>query len=526
MSTNLSWYTFTSDDKQNADFKVAAIDGYESLGNSYHFTIDLSSSNVDLDLLSLIGKPASLELAPWNGEKVFFYGIVTTAKSLGQIAGDNLLYRVELEPRLSKLRHNITNSAFAETSSSLTIADVIKKVLDRNGLTTNVDFDVSKLSAPVYKRSFIMQYQESDYDFLSRWLELEGVYYYFEHDSITKKEKIVFVDNTSHLTSDSIELNYRPFESVALDQYKTTLLEFFENRQAGTKSVVTKNYNFRQASNEIKAQVDNQAVAWGNRYWFGDNLTNNDQAQHYSKIREESINLRSTYFEGRAYAAGIKPGVKISVSAHCRNSLNASYRVIKVRHQGTQTGFGIQRSEKTSANIDENFYSVSFEAIPENNQFRLPLVTPRPRISGYLPARVQADVSGDVDLDEYGQYRVKLLFEQDDTVSVRVRMATPYNSPSETGHTGFHFPLLKDSEVALAFMDGDLDQPVIVGVFNNSLSLSPVNYSNPNKNRIVSKLGHEFHLDDESSTRAMRMHSAQGGGMMMIGSFGGNFSDD
>ena len=110
--------------------------------------------------------------------------------------------------------------------------------------------------------------------------------------------------------------------------------------------------------------------------------------------------------------------------------------------------------------------------------------------------------------------------------SAWVRMASPYNGPGQSEDTGFHFPLLRGAEVMLAFMDGDPDQPVIVGVLNNSLTPSSVNNKNPTLNRVVSRLGNELHLDDTPKTPGVRIQSSNRSVSVVMGAFGGRFGRD
>ena len=98
-----------------------------------------------------------------------------------------------------------------------------------------------------------------------------------------------------------------------------------------------------------------------------------------------------------------------------------------------------------------------------------------------------------------------------------MRVATSFQGPGSPGQTGFHFPLLQGTEVALGFLDGDLDQPIIAGVLNNSLIPQNVNQNNPAINRIVSQLGHELQMDDSAATPAIRMQSSSAAVSVLMG---------
>jgi type VI secretion system secreted protein VgrG len=520
--SELSWYQFSCSSSQKVDFQVASIDGQEALGTTYRFVIDLVSSNLHIDLGELIQKSATLVLSPWNATQTVFNGMITQAESFEHVAGEKMMYRVILEPRVAQLADSILNAAYSNDILGLSTADILKKILERNGFNNGVDFDLSKLSAPARKRVFVMQYQESDLDFMHRWCEFEGIFYYFIQDPDKKIEKIIFIDNNSSFSTNAVALKFRPYGSIAIDQYQSSLTKLSEAHRVVTREVHVQNYNFRKSQNDISAKKSDPNLSWGKRMWFGGDFRDNNEANHYAKIRFESLQVDQLKVTGRGFATGIYPGSKVSIDDHPRGNLNTSFRVTSVHHQGSQAGFGIQ-TRADATDVENNFYQSEFTAIPEATPFRMAIKTPRPMIAGYLPAIVQSDMRGNADLDRWGRYRVKLVFENSGEVSTRVRLATPYNSPSDLGQSGMHFPLLPHSEVMLAFMDGDPDQMVIAGALNNSQSLSPVNHNNPAKNRMLSKIGNEVHLDDDDKTSGVRIRSAKGSGMFFIGSFGGNF---
>jgi type VI secretion system secreted protein VgrG len=520
--SELSWYQFRCSSSQTVDFQVVAIDGYESLGSTYRFVIDLVSSNLQIDLDELIQKNASLVLSPWNASQSTFHGIITQVESSDHVSGEKMMYRVVLEPRVVQLAYSIRNVAYSDEMSGLATYDILKKILESNGLTNHIDFDLSKLNPISRKRSFVMQYQESDFDFMHRWLEFDGVFYYFVQDNVTNREKIVFIDNNITFPGDNKILKFRPYGSIAIDQYQNSLTHFNELHQVVIGKVHLQNYNFRKAQNKIS--IDTPAIGrdWGKRMWFGGDIRGLIEMADFVKLRLESLHVDKCQVKGKGFATGIYSGLKITIEDHPRENLNVSYRITEVHHQGSQAGFGLQ-SSLDSVERDDNFYQSSFTAIPEDTQFRLKMKTPWPSISGYLPGIIQSDLTGNADLDRWGRYKVKLVFEGSNNVSTRVRLATPFNSPSDVGNTGMHFPLLPGSEVMLTFMDGDPDQLVIIGALNNSQSLSPVNQDNPAKNRILSKIGNEVHLDDDDATSGVRIRSAKGAGLFFVGSFGGDF---
>ena len=527
--STLGWYAFNPVTSQQTDFQVAAFDGTERLGGAYCFDIDLVSSNFDLDLSEFVGTPAALSMQPWNGALRFFHGVVTAAEMVHTVAEDKALYRMRLEPRLSMLRQTVLNLAYLDSVNGLALSDLVQQVLNRQGLELGQDYQL-QLGTPITRRSFVMQYRETDLDFLTRWLEFEGAFYYFIQGDAQGQESIIFIDDVSALPPNTLDLKYRPGGGISMDQYATSLTKLGEARKAITQTVALLNYDYRHAQDLVDTTSDVQSPSWGQVFNYGDDLRNNDQANSYAGLRAQALDAQSQVFRGETFASGLTVGATISVTGHPRQAFNTNFMITQVRHRGTQAGFGVSVPDAAGRPSDQNYYIAEFEAIVAQTPFRLQLQTPRPKVSGYLPAQIDSDDGQTAALDRYGRYKVQLLYDAaaHDTMkgSAWVRLAAPYQGPGQTGDTGIHFPPSLGTEVMLAFMDGDPDQPVIVGVLNNSLYPSTVNNANNTVNRIVSRLGNELHLDDTVQTPGIRMQTPNGSGAVLLGAFGGQFGRD
>jgi type VI secretion system secreted protein VgrG len=523
--STLGWYALSTDSSQNTEFQVAAMDGVEALGETYYFDLDLVSPNFNLDLSELLGTGATFSFSPWGADQRYFHGVLTRIEAVREVDSGSMLYRARLEPWFAQFRQSQTNIAYVDDVNGLALSDLITQVMDRQGFQSGFDYAL-QLSAPIAPRKFVTQYHESDMDFLRRWLEFEGAYYYFDQGDPDGSETVVFVDDISALPTAPIALQYRGGAAISTDQYLSALLSFGETQTGVPQTASLQNYNYRRAQDLVVATANNASAGWGTVMAYGGDLRNEDQASAYANLRAQALGVDWQVFSGESYVSQLGAGATISVSGHPRDALNANFLVTKVRHRGSQAGFGISvGGGRKDAPIEQSFYVAEFEALASNTQFRLPLTTPRPRISGYLLAQIDAEDGGVAYMDDYGRYKVLLPYDSSDhdptKASAWVRVATSFQGPGSPGQTGFHFPLLQGTEVALAFLDGDLDQPIIAGVLNNSLIPQNVNQNNPAINRIVSQLGHELQLDDSTATPAIRMQSSSAAVSVLMGAYGG-----
>lgn len=523
--STLGWYSLSTNSSQETGFQVAAMDGVEALGETYYFDLELVSPNFNLDLSELLGTGAKFSFSPWGAGLRYFHGFLSRVEAVREVDSRSMLYRVRLEPWFAQFRQSQTNIAYVDDVKGLALSDLITQVMNRQGFQSGFDYAL-QLGAPIMSRKFVMQYHESDMDFLRRWLEFEGSYYYFDQGDSDGSETIVFVDDISALSTAPLALQYRGGAAISTDQYLSALLSFGETQTGVPQTASLQNYNYRRAQDLVAATADNNGAGWGTVMAYGGDLRNEDQANAYANLRAQALGVDWQVFRGESYVSQLGAGSTVSVSGHPRDSLNANFLVTKVRHRGSQAGFGISAGggPKDTA-VEQSFYVAEFEAITSTTQFRLPLTTARPNIAGYLLAQIDAEEGSAAYMDDHGRYKVLLPYDSTDhdptKASAWVRAATSFQGPGSPGQTGFHFPLLQGTEVALAFLDGDPDQPIIAGVLNNSLIPQNVNQNNPAVNRIVSQLGHELHLDDSTATPAIRMQSSSAAVSVLVGAYGG-----
>ena len=523
-SSGMGWYVFDVSTSQNCDFQVISIDGIESLGKPYSFDVELVSSSYDLDLSQLIGLPATLTVQPpWGSSSSFYHGIITRIESLKVSNQGVMHYRVRLEPRYSRLKQTTLNYLYTNNIQGYALSDLINSVMGRQAFSSGSDYQVN-VASPAMTRDFVMQYCETDFDFLQRWIEYEGACYYFSQEATT--EKIFFIDDVRSIPSKTHDLRYTPPGMFGVDQYGSSLLNLDSVQNLAIKTWEVDNYNYEKAQDLVTGTQVNADALWGNHFLFGGGLKENDVAQKYALYRGQASMAKTFTAHGKTFVSGIAPGDKVNVTEHPRKLLNAQYRVVSVRHLGSQGGFGLSTPAGDSdQEALATYYTAEIELIPVSTPFRLPLITPAPKIAGYLPGLIDGEGDGKVpELDKYGRYKVKFPFSFNSydpgKASAWVRFASPFNGIGQYGNSGFHFPLLKGTEVMLVFEDGNPDLPAISGAMANSLAPNTVTDHNPTLNRIVSYSGNQMHLDDTSNTGGIRLLSSKGA-LFTLGAFGG-----
>lgn len=525
-----SRFLFSSENFDWTQFGVVKLDGYEAISKPFKFELQMVSTNKDIDFDEMLYSNATIKIRSQDLQtNVPYHGMVAEFEQMS-IIGDFAMYRVVVVPRLWNLS---LNKAIEVHLDEETIPDLIERILKKNKLSNAYKISMrnsgmlSSLlgsTGDYRKRSFVCQYQESDLNFISRLMESEGLYYYFEHESLTdlfkSGETLVITDyKESHSLLNFKLLRYAQPEDIQTADQDHCVIRMSVKQQRLPKEVVVRDYNYRKAdlgdSLEGTAEIDDKGH--GVVMFFGENLRTTDEAARIAKVRAEEIRSQGKIIEGEATAVGVRSGQSILVSHHYRFDFNGKFLVTEVRHEGVQN-FSMLSGSSTSKSERGTVYTAHFKSIPSNVQFRAPRATPKPVIAGTLSAIIDDEGTGKyAQINEYGQYKVQLMYDYSEKSankgSAWLRLMSPYAGPDN----GMHFPLLKGTEVLIAFNGGDPDQPVILGAVTNSESKNVVTSDNHTKGGFVTPGRNVISMDDQEGQQSIVISSPSGGTTFIFG---------
>ena len=495
-------------------FAVVEMEGFEAISRPFQFTLTLVTDDADIDFDTMLRMPATFTIFSHDGKReVPYHGVLAGFEQLHRADG-YVFYRAILVPRLWKLSQFRISEVYLNEQ---TIPAIVESILHSVQLASGADYEL-KLKGQYRARSFVCQYQETHLDFISRWMEKEGMYYYFQHGD---QDKLLIVDGKVEHDPATQDVNYRPMDELDAGVESDTVRTFMCRQTPLPRQVILQDYNHRKAALELKAQASVSENGLGDVMIYGENFRTQEEGNRYARLRAEEILCGGKVFSGESTAVGLRAGFFMKLARHYRSAFNDKYLITEIRHEGSQAGalIGGGKSSINDAPEAKTHYSNSFRAIPASVQFRAERVTPKPRVAGTMNATVDAEGSGQyAELDEYGQYKVQLPFDltKKDAAkgSARVRMATPY---AGKGH-GMHFPLLKNSEVLLSFTDGDPDQPVIVGAVPNSENKNVVGQDIQHYNRIATAGGNQIFMGDTQGKEVMWLHSPFHNSCIALGS--------
>jgi type VI secretion system secreted protein VgrG len=500
---------------------VLGFRGTEEISTLFSFdvlvgsTLPLSREQIGL----LFGSPCALALGLVESDLV--RGVVTSVRALdAPPTADMFRYVVSMAPTASLLTLTQNNTVFQGSHRvreahqvghggppsgservvpGLELSDVVRAVLRRYDLVEGEHYRLESLGGPT--REYVVQYGESDWDFVQRWLEHDGAYYWFEHDG----DRDVLVIATSNRAATPIapptELGYSlaappdegpPSEGVVFDWESKT--------RRVPKRVAVFDYNSDSAdpnshSPDVRlgAKVEvfangGAGPAFGTVVRYGEHFTENDGGNVIARVRAEQLACQATTYSGTTNCSRLRAGHTFSLTGHSHD--DDQYLITAIEHRWGAALPGLAANEATH-------YRGSFRAIRAASQFRPALRTAWPRIHGYVQGHIAADDDGMyATMDERGRYKVRLLFDMARTrglsSSMWIRLAQSYSGVAE----GVHHPLRKGTEVLVAYMDGDPDRPVIVGTVPNGRTMSPTTDRNPTQSTVQTPSGIRIELED------------------------------
>ncbi len=461
------------------ELTVRTFTGKESIGRLFEYDIEVVCRRHDgPEADSMTGAHVTLVLerfegvgGGWHGVRRL-RGIVAEVDDLLASHADLRVYRLRVVPRAFALSLVETQDIFM----GLSVPDLIKAKLETVNLSDGVELRLTGAYAP---REFVVQYKESDLAFVSRLAEHLGISFFFEHGDAG--EKMVFTD---HADGFGHSEDSKPVPFQARGEKRNVFALEAKRRMIPTFYAVC-DYNYRKPLLDITAEHELSTGFAGGVIEYGTHHKTLEEGTAQATVRAEERQSAQLVYTGRSAVPTLSAGARFTLDNHADLG-SIELLVTEVEHQASQVVTGFAPPETPG-------YFNTFRAIPADRTYRPARVTPRPRIAGLITAIVDAGAVGGTpkyaQLDPEGRYSVRFLFDTtprgEQPTSRPVRMLQ--NHAGE-GY-GTHFPLKPGIEVAIGFIDGDPDRPLIVGAVPNPIKPSPVTNENPGVHRMKTSTG-------------------------------------
>ena len=473
-------------------FILHKMEGTEEISELFEFQAELYSMTakntkaLSMDFSTLLQKDATISI---NLDKKFryFQGIITNivqgptvryAVGAKDKAQEKTYFKITIRPKmwLLTLREN------CRIFQKKTTMEIIKSVLSEH----NITIDDHTTNAGSVKRDFCVQYNESDFSFISRLMESEGIYYFFTH-TVSAHTLVLFdgskpyaaCPNAAQITVlDPLISGFMGIETLNIHQ------------QVISDTFTTKDYDFETPKVDLKAQAKG-ATNTKEVYNYPGNYTVQATGETISTRRLDAIDFKESVISGTMNIPHIGPGYSFKLMKALRTDLNnIDYVFLKITHYASYHEEDADQTVSSNFNDHLNLqqpkmsYSNTFSCFPKIVKYRSPLKTPRPRIYGTQTAIVTGKDQEEIWTDKYGRVLVKFPWDLSDTKNEKTSCWIRVMQHWTGQNWGMQFTPRIGQEVVVNFLNGDPDYPLITGCVYNGDNLPPYLPAEPTKSTI------------------------------------------
>ena len=483
----------------------SSLSGSETLSTLYEYNLVLFSENHSLDLNQLLGTDISITVEPREAgaDLRIYHGFVSSCSHVGS---DERLstYEFTLRPWLWFL----TRTADCKIFQDISVPDIIKQVLQEQNFS---DID-DRLTESYSNWNYCVQYRETDFNFVSRLMEQEGIYFYFKHE--LGSHKLILCDGyAAHEKNTQYEsVPYYPHVDYT-NQERDHLSEWNLQKALQPGNYVSLDYNFEDPGANLLVRnsvLGEYANSDYEVYDYPGEYLNRSDGESYIAKRMEELAVQHEYAFADGNVQGLLTGNLFSIDNHPRDDQNQEYLIVESTSTLHMYDYVSGGSESDSE------FSCSIRVIPSRQQYRAPRTTPKPLVQGPQTAKVVGPNSEEIWTDEFG--RVKLQFHWDrygdsnENSSCWVRVSQVW---AGQGWGSMHIPRI-GHEVIVEFLEGDPDRPIVTGrVYNGDNDVPydlPSNATQSGVKSRSSKTGNEdnfneIRMEDKKGEEELYIHA-------------------
>jgi type VI secretion system secreted protein VgrG len=470
---------------------LAGLSGHEAISRLFSFHLDLLTEHGPIDFTQIIGKNVTISVAQSDNTARYFNGMVSHFAQSG--SDTNFIhYQMEVVP----WTWTLTRYADCKIFHNKKVSDIIEQVFQDRGFT---DYKLS-LNGSYSPLEYCVQYRETDFNFISRLMEQNGIFYFFQH--AMGKHTMVIADSSSiHEPCPGQESAGYNLVGGGLDADDVVNSWNIEQELRTGKYTLT-DYNFKTPSASLLASEPTIVSVGGNAGFEifdhpGEYATRGDGTT-FAKLRMQEEEAGHLVAHGSSVCRAFTTGYKFDLADHYQDSMNTSYVLTEIQHIASVGG---TYSGSSSGGSDS--YSNHFTCIPESVPFRPARLTPKPFVQGPQTAVVigkasYSDTSGDdgggdgeeIWVDTFGRVIVRFPWDRAGACSCRLRVSQDW---AGQGWGAITIPRV-GQEVIVSFLEGDPDRPIITGRVYNANQTVP------------------YPLPDNQTRSTFKTRSSEGGG--------------
>ena len=474
--------------------------GSEIMSGLFQFQLEMISDNANISPKDIVGKNVTFSVRLADDSPRFFNGFVTRFFAGNEDKEGRRNYRAEVAPWLWFL----TRTSDCRIFQNMTAPDIIEQVFGDLG------FSDYKLSAQGThpEREYCVQYRETDYNFVSRLMEEEGLYYFFEHQD-GKHEMIIADKPTGYIDCVESTVDFPGDHGGRnMDDHLTSWEHHYEFR---TGKWAQTDYDFKNPTTDLMNHSDSvldlPGIGKYEHYDYPGLYVKKADGKGLTDVRMEEDEVDYDVVHGTSMCRSFTTGGKFKVGKHISASEEGrKYVLTSVRHRAAEP----QAYESGSGSAFD--YANSFTCVPDKVIYRPARTTPKPFVQGVQTAVITGPAGEEIYVDEFGRVKVQFHWDRegkkDDKSSCWIRVSQNHAGKS---FGAIHIPRI-DEEVIVSFLEGDPDRPIITGRVYHAENMPP--YGLPDSKKISGMKSktykgegyNEYVMDDTPGEELIREH--------------------
>ncbi|HWA24636.1 MAG TPA: type VI secretion system tip protein TssI/VgrG [Lacunisphaera sp.] len=429
----------------------------EQLSGGFTIEAEMSSADPDINFDQIVGHPVGVRLSLQDGTMRYWHALVARFMYV-ETTGAFYHYRATLVPWLWALTRSADCRIFQDKKRS----EIVQEVLRDRGAN---DFEL-RLSGSYLPEEYCVQYRETDFNFVSRLLEQEGIAYYFKHDE--NLGKLIMADEKAAYDHAPVaELLYRPTGEKD-DRIDNVHAWEVEHEVQATQYALSDYNPLKPKESLLRTAKVDRSYGLNDRQLFDypGEYNKPGEAERISRIRLDEVQAASEVIHARTTCRALGAGHLFALKDHPRADQNREYLVTFIE-------LHFDAGEFSGTDQPKPKVSCAFTAIPSSQTYRPPRLTPRPTIHGLQPAVVVGPSGEEIYTDENGRVKVHFFWDRhgkaDEKSSCWLRVAQGW-AGKKWG--ALYLPRI-GHEVLVSFLEGDPDRPVVTGSVYNGENTPP-----------------------------------------------------
>jgi type VI secretion system secreted protein VgrG len=460
--------------------------GQEGISRLFHFDLYMHSENRAIQMDSVVGKEATVVVVLPDKKERYINGVISSFSQAGSTPlemGTTPKVFAHYSATLVPWMWMLTRTSDCRIFQEMTVPDIIAGIFQEHKL----DFK-NRLHGAFKPREYCVQYRETDFNFVSRLMEEEGIFYFFEHEA--DKHTLVMADDPSEFKPTPLQSDVSYKSLIGEQRHEDVVTEWSVGQEVRPGRYAINDFNFKQPLLDLMAGVGGKDQRKLEVYDYPGEYVNRDEGERLVGIRMHEQESPQTVATGSSTCRGMIAGYKFKLKDHYRKDFNKEY-VITSNYISSDQGTNYRTGGVDAAEFFQ--YSNQLQCLPFPAPYRPARTTPVPFMQGPQTAMVVGPPGEEIYVDQYGRVKVQFHWDREGKYNEKSSCWMRVSQNWAGKRWGAMFIPRVGQEVIVDFLEGNPDQPIITGRVYNGNSMPP------------------YALPDEKTKSTIKSDSSKGG---------------